>query len=630
MGEYIVISFINIVYLFLCFAQSESAIYNERERLYDDMSDLYRKYQEICSSDLDGSKMEEFWRYMSRACSRIIPSIRDINLSWFADLIMQMLLHYGSNLSNSPIERPEKSSKNSNENASTESKKGFSVQSKLKSSGATKQRLLEARMGPGGIGQSSGFGRAPNKVIRPSSSSAAIPAGGRGQQNVPLGSVQPQTNPVSHKTNHSGGGRNMNVTTASAINSNILSQPAVLFPGNQQFFFRFIVQCDCYRLLRHLEISVWNEIVNLENFSIKSSTHGDFFSLTLFKLGMLGRFLGLLYFSPFWILSISTDSLGSGPLLHTSERLLELRKVYSAFNPSGAINLLELVKRSVREKRFCLTVVWVTEYLKLMTWDGVMRLTCGGLLTASRSDSERGRKGSTVTTGFQEQLSCLQYLIALLFADRRIFEREEMSSNRLAVVITMTLVYLMYSLHVCRVFILIVLEAFVSSLPRELRHIDRKSFAEVVRSGGLLGIEQGHITAGFRDLTSNSPLYSVVNLDEKNFAFSEQSFSDRLVPFVSVAAKLLRYVKMPALSRSRSSSTSSAACSGHVITPRALKAISSTTSILSHNVASIAPKESQSDDMSTSLPGEVEMPPTLRTTGMNLSIRPSMISRSYP
>lgn len=59
-------------------------MFNERERLYDEMSELYRKYQDTVSGDLDGSKIEEFWKLLYRAASKMVRiDIGDSTLSIF-------------------------------------------------------------------------------------------------------------------------------------------------------------------------------------------------------------------------------------------------------------------------------------------------------------------------------------------------------------------------------------------------------------------------------------------------------------------------------------------------------------------------------------------------------------------
>ena len=51
--------------------QVEAAIYNERERCYDDFSNLFRQFDEANRSDLDGSRTEEFWPKLSSMRDRV-------------------------------------------------------------------------------------------------------------------------------------------------------------------------------------------------------------------------------------------------------------------------------------------------------------------------------------------------------------------------------------------------------------------------------------------------------------------------------------------------------------------------------------------------------------------------------
>jgi len=153
-----------------------------------------------------------------------------------------------------------------------------------------KGRLVEARMGPGGKGQVEG-GRRPATV-----------------------------NP------HRLGASRLRQLYAS------FEDPSIHFPGYQQFFFRFIVVTDCNRFCRCLEASITADILTLcgleagegskaklqyvlglGSSALKQENMEGYVAITLNKLRLLGRFLGLLRFWPQWT-SLSVVSVQQGPL----------------------------------------------------------------------------------------------------------------------------------------------------------------------------------------------------------------------------------------------------------------------------------------------------------------------------
>ena len=98
---------------------------------------------------------------------------------------------------------------------------------------------------------------------------------------------------------------------------------------------------------------------------------------------------------------------------------------------AGMINILEIVQTSIKEKRFCVTIPWVSEFLKLMAWDGTIRSVHSNY-QAPRGSSKAVHSAAVAAAGtaVHQEVACVHYLVALLFADRQILERESMSSNR--------------------------------------------------------------------------------------------------------------------------------------------------------------------------------------------------------
>lgn len=46
-------------------------MYNEREKCFDEFSNLFRKFCEISRSDLDGSKTEDFWPCLAQTGAKV-------------------------------------------------------------------------------------------------------------------------------------------------------------------------------------------------------------------------------------------------------------------------------------------------------------------------------------------------------------------------------------------------------------------------------------------------------------------------------------------------------------------------------------------------------------------------------
>lgn len=108
----------------------------------------------------------------------------------------------------------------------------------------------------------------------------------------------------------------------------------------------------------------------------------------------------------------------------------------------------------------------------------------------------------------------------------------------------------------CRVYVLLVLESFVGSLPNSLRHIDRKTAGDISATGGLTGapFPTSIVSPNFSNV---STMHHILDLDDKNWAFLKPAFSDLLAPFISRTLRYLRHPRGSVMSRSRSTSAAS-------------------------------------------------------------------------
>ena len=70
--RYIYIYVAALFWLFAPLLQVEAAVYNEREKCYDEMCNLFRRFQDTNKrDDLRGSKMESFWLSFPDQCEKV-------------------------------------------------------------------------------------------------------------------------------------------------------------------------------------------------------------------------------------------------------------------------------------------------------------------------------------------------------------------------------------------------------------------------------------------------------------------------------------------------------------------------------------------------------------------------------
>ena len=357
----------------------ENRAYNERECCFDQFSDLFKRFQSISRSDMNGSKTTEFWAELRRRGAEIIQ-LGDYNFNWFSELFVAMLLFYGPNMITSDstdvpatiVKKKEHvSSTSGTEHKDLNKSKGKNNdgQNKQNTKAQLKHRKLEERLGAGKsyVNNSGGFIRAK---------------GGIG-----LGSNR-------HNSTHS---------QTNGYNA-LIEEPAHLFPDHQQFFYRFIVCLDSHRLCEHLLVSIIAEIHRLSPLSslndegrasgnlkgtssqsqkeVKSNQkgmassgiasspggHKESFLHAIVKLKILGKFLGLLHFWPHW--TSLTDRSKMGPLLILIDEGARKRSQSKA-----PLDLYAIIEKSIRLSCLSLIVPWIVEYLRMMTWDSSFKVS---------------------------------------------------------------------------------------------------------------------------------------------------------------------------------------------------------------------------------------------------------------
>eukprot|EP01041_Mallomonas_annulata_P001544 gene1544-2984_t len=410
-------------------SQVETAVYNERERCYDDFSNMFRQFQIANKGDIDGRRVEEFWQSLHTSGTKVL-SIRDCNFPWFADIFKSMLLFYGLNTSETATSSSNSSSAISSTKKTSEINKTGSTTDKDKmnsqshypvpvsvpstgphsgqvlmsssslSTAATatatstttsttvttsntinnnvntkisnakvslnantnanananaKEMLLEARMGPGGKGRPVGMGvvgmgmgmgtRRPPIAVPSTSSSTSTSTKYQGKNrdhHMHVSQVTPgRGSSGSSSAAYNGIGSGGIGAGSTGSSSHRLKQlfssfeaPSEYFPGNQQFFFRFIAVMDSFR----------------------------FTSLLVAKLRILGRFLGFLQFWPQWS-TLSVGRVDEGPLDVLAKENASRWKFFE-----DNLFLKEIIHHAYKKQELCLCIPWIAEFLKMMTW----------------------------------------------------------------------------------------------------------------------------------------------------------------------------------------------------------------------------------------------------------------------
>jgi hypothetical protein len=291
-----------------------------------------------------------------------------------------------------------------------------------------KQSKLEARLGFGGEV------KAP--VVRPASTPG--PAGGapRVPYNSSSGSGFQRRGTADRKSGpHSvSPGHRNNASDA-------FEEPAKLFPGAQQFFFRFIVSMNNARFNQCLLSCVLAEIALLMRVdddvargrvpgghflsvlsgpsSVTASDGRDYilspenFALKVTKLKILGRFLGTLLFCHRW----ANSSVVNGAQEVPASTVAPLRAGLQLSIPVRAY-----LEDAVRQKRLCLCVPWVVEFLKMLAWDP--------LVLASNVMKQPVDEDATGTTRAIPYMDTMVFLRSVQFSAACFPIGSSMTSNR--------------------------------------------------------------------------------------------------------------------------------------------------------------------------------------------------------
>ncbi|NWU75742.1 CDAN1 protein, partial [Onychorhynchus coronatus] len=141
--------------------------------------------------------------------------------------------------------------------------------------------------------------------------------------------------------------------------------PPPSFPGCQQFFRDFILSAGSYQFNQHLMDSLCLKILELNGLTLVEHEHSDGeadmdeqdekkrFSVVLLSLRLLAKFLGFLVFLPYRTVEQPTRDLQDSALALRNQTL-------------PILDILKLLRQSVRDQRSVLTIPWIVEYLSLV------------------------------------------------------------------------------------------------------------------------------------------------------------------------------------------------------------------------------------------------------------------------
>uniref|UniRef100_A0A8C4KNM7 Codanin 1 n=1 Tax=Dromaius novaehollandiae TaxID=8790 RepID=A0A8C4KNM7_DRONO len=139
--------------------------------------------------------------------------------------------------------------------------------------------------------------------------------------------------------------------------------PPPSFTGCQQFFRDFILSAGSYQFNQHLVDSLCLKILELDGLTLIEHEHSDgeadmdeqdekkHFTVVLLSLRLLAKFLGFLVFLPYRTMEQPTRDLLESAVVLRNRPVLDV---------------LKLLRQSIRDRRAILTIPWIVEFLSLV------------------------------------------------------------------------------------------------------------------------------------------------------------------------------------------------------------------------------------------------------------------------
>uniref|UniRef100_A0A803W5U0 Codanin-1 C-terminal domain-containing protein n=1 Tax=Ficedula albicollis TaxID=59894 RepID=A0A803W5U0_FICAL len=141
--------------------------------------------------------------------------------------------------------------------------------------------------------------------------------------------------------------------------------PPPSFPGCQQFFRDFILSAGSYQFNQHLVDSLCLKILELNGLTLVEHDHSDGetdmeeqdekkrFTVALLSLRLLAKFLGFIVFLPYRTAEQPAGDMPDSALVLRNQTL-------------PVLDILKLLRQSIRDQRSILTIPWIVEYLSLV------------------------------------------------------------------------------------------------------------------------------------------------------------------------------------------------------------------------------------------------------------------------
>ena len=283
----------------------DAAVYNEREKCFDLFSNLLRQYQTLPTNGSKIASEGDFWSIIACEGAKVLD-LMPCNFDWFADLFVEMLLHYC--LKDSLVRHipPNESS-------------SLSRPAKLLSHELSdvKQRKLEERLNP--------HVNSNQRYAPPSN------------------------------TNPSQFSRENKVPRRKMTTKDPYELPSATFTGTAQFFFRFILHTSHSFFSVALECALLDKIQILSA-SLASEGRSRDFCASILSLKTLGKFYGLVLFSPHWTLPLVEDSVMAAQLtkhLYRKQRSLAPKVNY----------LVTVLQDALRNGCLSVAISWIASSL---------------------------------------------------------------------------------------------------------------------------------------------------------------------------------------------------------------------------------------------------------------------------
>uniref|UniRef100_A0A8C4KTS1 Codanin 1 n=1 Tax=Dromaius novaehollandiae TaxID=8790 RepID=A0A8C4KTS1_DRONO len=190
--------------------------------------------------------------------------------------------------------------------------------------------------------------------------------------------------------------------------------PPPSFTGCQQFFRDFILSAGSYQFNQHLVDSLCLKILELDGLTLIEHEHSDgeadmdeqdekkHFTVVLLSLRLLAKFLGFLVFLPYRTMEQPTRDLLESAVVLRNRPVLDV---------------LKLLRQSIRDRRAILTIPWIVEFLSLVDHiapflDYYRKVFCLLLLMVLSEDKEMSFLNKLLILAilgwlFQVSLSCV-------------------------------------------------------------------------------------------------------------------------------------------------------------------------------------------------------------------------------